>query len=313
MSSYVLDLPRPAIWLTSDARSKSFSVWSIWNYCLKRCVGLQCTEVHLSITTPWRWDRSGKERLPFRVGGFYTRTGAVQIRGSKIVWERLSTAEPHPRNLPVPFKPKKFELLYDFVALSDGTIHDLCDFAQRHGPLTEIKPMGGEEESIQHWRRWSAFAKAMLSIANKFQDGEPLSRENWAVLGWDAPPAEAKPRPPREHIRSLERFAFVNGMNLTLWSWDVRPQIRWSQDSELRLEMGGRTLLSGIGALLLSAICRSDHPTLCSACGSLYPPSRKPRDGENRFCKKCGKRAARRLAQRRYIQNLKLRQKEKPK
>ena len=268
----------------------------------------------MSITTPWRWDQSGKERIPLPVAGFYTRGGAVRIRGNKIFWERLSVAKlrVNPSGLPVPYETKTFTLLQQFLALSDGATDDLRKFAERYGPLGKLKPMGGERESLEDWRHCIARARALLAIANKLQQGQFLSDQDCAMLGCERfSVGTSTARPPRELIRSLERFALINAVNQILWLWDVRPSVSWRPGSEVHLELGGPTLLSGIGALLLSAICRSDRPLLCSACGKPYWPSRKPRDGENHFCQECGKKAARRLAQRRYSQNLKLRKKGK--
>lgn len=255
------------------------------------------------------WDSSGKELLPFPVGGFFTRAGAARIRGDRIVWEKLSIEElkRDPRGLPVPYGLKGFRLLENFLALSNGKTDSVLKFAERYGPLRGLEPMGGEREYLKDWERCSTWARATLTVANKLQEGEPLKEQDWAMLGGNPPQGPATPRPPRELIRSMERFALVSTVNSILLLWDVRPSINWEQGAEVSLRLGGRTLLSGIGALLLSAICRSDRPILCSGCGNAYFPLRKPREGENHFCAACGKPTARKLAQRKYMQKLRSR------
>lgn len=251
-------------------------------------------------------DSSGKELMSFPVGGFFIRAGAARIRGVKIVWEKLSMEELRrdPRGLPVPYGLKGFRLLENFLALSNGKTNSVLKFAERYGPLRGLKPMGGEREYLNDWERCSSWARATLTVANKLQEGEPLREQDWAMLGSNPPQGPSTPRPPREFIRSMEKAALISTVNSILQLWDVRPSINWEHGAELSLRLGGRTLLSGIGALLLSAICRSDRPVLCSGCGNAYFPRRKPREGENHFCAACGRKTARKLAQRKYMEKL---------
>jgi hypothetical protein len=244
--------------------------------------------------------------MPFPVGGFSTRAGAARIRGDKIVWEKLSEEELRrdPRGLPVPYGLRGFRLLENFLALSNGKTDSVLKFAERYGPLRGLKPMGGEREYLKDWERCSTWARATLTVANKLQEGKPLREQDWAMLGGNPPLGPSTPRPPRELIRSMERSALIATVNSILLLWDVRPSVNWEHGAEVSLRLGGRTLLSGIGALLLSAICRSDRPVLCSGCGNAYFPRRKPREGENHFCAACGRKTARKLAQRKYMEKL---------
>jgi hypothetical protein len=61
-----------------------------------------------------------------------------------------------------------------------------------------------------------------------------------------------------------------------------------------------RGIISAIPILFLingNDLCVCSNPD----CHRWFTPSRKPRDGENHFCQECGKKAAKKLAQRRYV------------
>jgi hypothetical protein len=254
------------------------------------------------------YDNEGNERPPFPIGGFYIRRSrAVRITETEIIWGTMPRTVPFPQDLlPVPYDLRTFTLLQDFVALAaDSTPDALCEFAKRYGPLRGLKVHGGERESLKNWRYCIEFAKGVLEIARKLQDGQLAPDGEWRALGAEmgAGP-ESMPRALKRTVQwMIQRAALTSSMNQILWLWGVRPSICWISDSEVSLQLGGHTLLSGIGAQLLSAICRSDSFILCAACGRPYPPKRKPRKGEKHFCQECGKKAAVRLNQRKRRQS----------
>jgi len=256
-------------------------------------------------------DDEGRERLSLPVGPLYARTGSARIRCNEIVWRRLSNeaVRRDPSILPYVFEPKGFALLQEFLQLADTSDEDLCKFAQKYGPLRGLRPMGGEREALADWRYWITQAKAILTMANKLQDQMPTSKDEWAVLGVEFQKHGGKP--PQELKRSMEQFSLASHLNAFLRHWRVTPFVTWEGASEgaseIRLNFGGGSLISAIGAQLLSAVCRNDRFVPCSACGCLYTPSRKPRGGENHYCYDCGKKAAKRIAQRKYSARLKSR------
>lgn len=237
-------------------------------------------------------DQDGKKRQPFPVGGFYIRSGAARLNKGGIEWARAMPP------YPVPYDLSTFTLLEDFVALANATTDDLLEFAKRYGPLRGLEVWGGERERLTDWQRCIASARAILTVASKLQNEQPATDEEWAALNARISSGSGAPR---RMILQLQKFSLSVALNDLLLRWGVLPRMRWPESEGARFELGGNTLLSGIGAQLLCAVCGTEGYVICSACGRLYPPKKRPRAG-NRFCPSCGKKAARRFAQRKYRQ-----------
>ena len=237
-------------------------------------------------------------RVPFPIGGFYVRRGEARISEQEVVWERVMPPAIPP--VPVPYKLGTFTLLLDFARLADGTTDDVLEFARRYGPLQGLNVQCGEREPLEYWRYQIAKAKGILSVATKLQDGELVADRDWEVLGVSFQKSSSTSAS-RAFVLGFQRFALLSALNSALRDWQVQPRISWSPFGA-RLELGGGTLLSGIGAQLVSAICRSDGFVICKNCGKPYAPVRKPRGGENHFCRDCGRKAALKLSARRFRQ-----------
>jgi len=88
---------------------------------------------------------------------------------------------------------------------------------------------------------------------------------------------------------------------------DVGLSINWAGSGiDLRLGLAdplgrGNRILTAVGVQMLCAVLRQESFVFCSACGRPYvPETRRPRQGENHYCRDCGKRAKNRFAQRKY-------------
>jgi len=217
--------------------------------------------------------------------------------------------------------PSGFELpdlkaLRGFVALEQADESRYLRYAQTYGPLwlcIHQLPYGHPQgrgsrcyrrpvrqsqlcEPIAAWRQYSQRAAALLRIAYELDGNRCGDREDWRKLSVSMTSGRRTSHVVGEveqERRSLERV-----VNEWLYACEVRPFLSLTgpqQGFELR-----STLLGALGVQLLSALLRTDGFTVCSACGQPYVPSRRPRAGENHYCRDCGQRAASRLGQRRY-------------
>ena len=242
-------------------------------------------------------NRAGKDRMPIPSGGFYIRPGrGARIRGSTIVWPK--TSKP-----PRAVNPQNFTLLRDFCALADGTDKDLCAFANKYAPLTFLEPEGGEREPLDYWRLSAAQVKEIITVATKLQERQRVARKEWIAAGLGI---TTEHPPPPDWPEESQRFALNRLVNGALATWSVAAGIRWLKH-EVRFELQTPTLMTAIGAQLLSALCRKDQLYFCAHCGRPYQPKRKPREDQNRYCtRSICKKAGKLDAQREYDERQRL-------
>lgn len=239
------------------------------------------------------------------ISQFYYRPGSAWIDGADIVFGKPDIADQKRWRNAAALYPmaKKSTLLEEFVRLvGSGNDDRVCEFAKRYGPLWGLSPMGGEREPLEWWRRWAEWAKVILAIKNKLQDGKRVSKDEWEAVGVTT---QGPPRLQRKFHAKAGRSFLAHAVNGALDIWQVRPGIYWATRGEVpRFELHCRTLIGAIGAQLIFEVCNSNGLYFCSSCNEGYRPLRKPRDGENHFCQECGRLASCKLAQRRRRQRI---------
>jgi hypothetical protein len=227
-----------------------------------------------------------------------------------------------------PFRdaPRLDRLLRDFAGLTDAT---MITFAERWGPLGLCHQHGqpvlhkqggvclpcvyGEEfaESVVDW--WYLIAKvaSILSIRTALAGDRPGPPEDWEIV------LPRGVKPPTEVFEAAACLALtVTGL---LGAMNVRPcvhpelSIYFAGSSEfdvprLRANPGSRrhiewfinagALLATIIMQLALAVTTGSGLMTCDACGSLYQPTKTPRERDLHFCHKCGKKASDRIGKR---------------
>lgn len=120
-------------------------------------------------------------------------------------------------------------------------------------------------------------------------DDSALARHNPELLF-----SAARPRQPREAASFV-----VYGMELWLRFFQVRPHTTYnSRRKRIEVKISGMPPLPGALALqIMLVLTRWSGIAICSSCGRLFSPSRRPNPNRNAYCKGCGVRAAWREAQ----------------
>lgn len=150
-------------------------------------------------------------------------------------------------------------------------------------PLSEFDETPVELWVMQHyeplaaWRKYSRMARTVLDLAVELDKGKLGAKDDWRIVNGDFWP----PTTVEEGRSQLERV--IAGW---LAIGYATPYLDWSNPSpEIRLSVTG--LFGAIGVQLLMALGRSEGFAVCSACGSLFMPSPKPRTGKRRYCDTC--------------------------
>jgi hypothetical protein len=290
----------PPFWADAQSSGSAFGLFHFGLLCATASVpynrpgyDLTSTMANSSFSAPHpipAVDEEGKEPAPFPTGGFYFRSGKARIRNGNIVWAKLSRGI-DPSQLAVAFQQKTFRLLQDFEALAEGTDDNLCRFAERYGPLIGLKPMGGERESVEYWRRCISTVNAIHRISRAVNENKllPVDDPDWAVLGVRYGTKEDWQQLPAKLRMEMQTSALTGALNWNFLFWQVQPLLTWRDGSGFQLQLGGPSLQSGIGVQLVSAICGKHPFYVCDnpSCGRWYTPSRKPRDFEKHFCREC--------------------------
>jgi hypothetical protein len=149
-------------------------------------------------------------------------------------------------------------------------------------------------EDTQWWRNLAGHSRALLSLAAQQSKGRvndsALARLNPGLLL-----SAARLRQARREPASL----VVYGMELWLRLFQVRPHATYnSRRKRIEVKISGMPPLPAALALqIMLVLTRWSGIAICSSCGSLFSPSRRPNPNRNTDCKRCGVRAAWREAQ----------------
>ena len=173
-------------------------------------------------------------------------------------------------------------------------------------------------EPLSTWRRYAREARATLDIAANIHQGKPVLDEDiWRAAGIDFPREledESDSTLCRRqafdisvnvngwlemaHVRPLLSWGSIGPatvmLGTTIWWFHRDMQRRWLPSSP---HMQGTSLFGALAAQLLMTVSRTAGLALCSACGTLYTPKRRPNPNRRRYCPACGIKAAWRDAQ----------------
>jgi len=172
-------------------------------------------------------------------------------------------------------------------------------------------------EPLDRWRFFARHAHALLNVIVSLSQDELAQTDDWAVLHKYTSNPE---RTGRDLVQ--QRLDSVAVVNTWLRVASVAPQIRYDFDQislrdrhkslrdwyKIQLETDmfrGSRLFAYLACQLMTAAV-GQAVSLCSGCGKIYPPTRKPNRNQNNYCKDCSIRAAWRDAARRKRTNDKL-------
>jgi hypothetical protein len=149
-------------------------------------------------------------------------------------------------------------------------------------------------EDTQWWRNLAGHARALLNVAAQLSKG----RVDDSALARLNPELLFSAARPRQTPREAASFV-VYGMELWLRFFQVRPHTtNNSRRKRIEVKIGGTPPLPGALALqIMLVLTRWSGIAICSSCGRLFSPFRRPNPNRNAYCKGCGVRAAWREAQ----------------
>lgn len=191
------------------------------------------------------------------------------------------------------------------------------------------------KESLVGWRRYISRARGILAVEIDLRKDRRVNADGWAWL-LDGIPTTHSSNPLKALVSARKEDSLASNplivalaaqrrqtlpeqkrvlaqtVNHWLDECEVGVSLDWSGPGiEFRLGLsdplgrGTPSLLIAIGVQLLRAVLRQESFVWCSDCGSPYAPDRWPRAGELHYCQDCGRKAANRIAQRRYKQRQK--------
>jgi hypothetical protein len=204
-------------------------------------------------------------------------------------------------------------------SIHSGTSTDrFCDLRLYKNPDGSVETSGWEP--LVAWRRYSLKAKSLLDVAAHLHAGRIVT-DNKVAVGLDKSLYSEK----KLSFEVRRRFQIVTlsaELNRWLALGNVRPFFSWSLVEEPSVSFGttwfwmarsiertlvvelidfqGSSLFGALGIQLLMAITRVQGFALCSECGEMYSPTRRPNANRRNYCAKCGIKAARRAASREY-------------
>jgi hypothetical protein len=208
------------------------------------------------------------------------------------------------------------KLLTEFVMLDEAPAERILAYARQYGPLGFCKhgdpshrlpprscspkvctTAAGQPavcEETQWWRNLAGHARALLNLAALQSKGRvtdsALVQLNPGLLFSAAPLRQAR--------REAASYV-VYGMELWLRLFQVRPHATYnSRRKRIEVKISGMPPLPAALALqIMLVLTRWSGIAICSGCGKLFSPSRRPNPNRNAYCKGCGVRAAWREAQ----------------
>ena len=148
-------------------------------------------------------------------------------------------------------------------------------------------------EPLAQWRRWARETLALLNVAASLHEGQPGPVDKWSIVFEGV----ARRAPWWKQSTTTDRLVLAHVLNEWMVLANVRPLITWSigRPPEVILTSGSgddATLFGALACQLVFAATRSEGMAVCSSCGEMYAPIRRPRADQRRYCASCRRRGA---------------------
>lgn len=225
--------------------------------------------------------------------------------------------------------PLDGRLLERFLKLADGTPAEIRNFAQTYGvfgicnhglPWTHSYSIAmlGSHRAIGHcrclstadgdtydpvavWHRLAREARALMNIAYKNDEGEAGNGNDWSILRNS--PITCRVARVRTKGSAVENDRRIVSLVLNMWvdAAGMRPIAYMDADKLIRLQLSGG-LMGALALNMMSAITKGSGFAICAGCARFFEVQTRVSPGRNRYCDRCGPRAARRAASRAYRQ-----------
>jgi hypothetical protein len=156
------------------------------------------------------------------------------------------------------------------------------------GPCWPLEPL-----PVREVCRLSAQVRAILTLSVALRSGEPGPRKEWDFLyeepyGLRLPDGLFDWRAEREDWQpGGSQLAWF--LNVWLRFGNLRPSVDWGEAGPEAILFPVNSLWGAITRHLLLLLCGQRGLALCAGCAELFvPPHRKPKRGQNAWCRECG-------------------------
>ena len=207
-------------------------------------------------------------------------------------------------------------LLSEFVTLHNAPAGRILEYARKYGPLGlcehgdpthRLDPKGCRlvvsasreaihlREAVQWWRNLAGHAHALLNASAQLLKGKI---EPPTFMRLSPKLTSLSPRQLRIALRTPGVFP-TYGLDQWLQFSKVRPRPTYNprrKRFDIRIS-GSPALLGALALQIMLTMTQSAGIAICSGCGKLFPPSRRPNPNRNTYCSGCGIKAAWREAQ----------------
>ena len=143
-------------------------------------------------------------------------------------------------------------------------------------------------EPLERWRYFSRQAGAILNLAARLHADQPGRPEDWqqVITRKDRPVPWWKPSAVRSERIMLGDVVSTQWITLG----NVRPVLTWRSTNpgpQVEFGSGGSSFFGALACQLMFTIARVDGVAVCSGCGTVYIPPRRPRRDQRRYCSTC--------------------------
>lgn len=162
-------------------------------------------------------------------------------------------------------------------------------------PLLDLscKPLwrSGDPEPVMAWTTWAERARAVLALASRLHRGKPGLPDDWRVAypgwPWNDAGTEAWRTAVSGRGIGVERSMLGRVLNEWLALTGAAVSVEWHvSDRRPTIGLAADGLFPNLARELVFAVTKLDSLYVCSGCGELYRPSRRPRS-EHHYCEEC--------------------------
>lgn len=227
--------------------------------------------------------------------------GTVQRVGPDMLTRFLriaETSEPGPEIVKFASRFGTFQLCrHDLPARHSA--HNLIEAGARSQPECRVR-VNRRKHSVEPVRVWHIYARdaaSLIRIAAQNREGQPGYKDDWHRLRR----AQLRPRSRAFRVTddplTIERRRLLEHIEAWLTADGARPFVSpYSKSGTLEISGG---LMAALAMALLGVINGSKLHAVCTNCGQLYQPSRRPASSRQHYCNACRDRARWLHAQRR--------------